>query len=126
MAQALARLRFSEIVDRGDFEEALRLVMESKRSVTQEELRYKKHKTRGDYQSEIIGLLKDMDAKYSRRDDWNGWLPRVDAEDTVTRHGFSASQLLATVNAYIELDVLEWKDDDQNYFAFSERLAEYQ
>lgn len=126
MAQALARLRFSEVVDRGDFEEALRLVMESKRSISETELRQHKHKAKGDYQSDIMSLLKEMDTKCARRDEWDGWLPRVDAEELITRHGYSVSQLVATIEAYIELDVLEWRDDTQTYFGFSERLAEYQ
>jgi DNA replication licensing factor MCM7 len=125
LSQALARLRFTNLVDRGDFEEALRLVMESKRSVMQAQIKHTQHTRREDFQSEIMSLLKDLDAKMARRDSWDGWFVRRDVEELVTRQGFSVEQLLRTIDVYNELYVLEWESEAKTKFGFSERIADY-
>lgn len=124
LAQAVARLRFSDIIDRGDFEEGLRLITESKRSVTEEQEAAQRKRRKVDYQSDILEILKDMDHRYSKRDEWDGWLAMVEAETVVARMGYTKEQLLKTIEAYIELDVLQWRSDTHRDIGFSVRLAE--
>lgn len=123
LSQAMARLRFSNQVDRGDFEEGLRLIAESKRSVTEEQEAAQRKRKKVDYQSDILEILKDMDNRYSKRSEWNGWLSMIEVESQINRMGFTKDQLIKTIEAYIELDVLEWKSDMRRDVAFTVRLA---
>lgn len=125
LAQACARLRFSSVVERGDFEEGLRLMTESKRSVTEELERAQRKKKKVDYQSDILEILKDMDHRYSKREGWNGWLPMVDTETQIARMGYTKEQLIKTIEAYIELDVLQWRSETQRDVGFNVRLTEF-
>ncbi|XP_055388948.1 uncharacterized protein LOC129618100 [Condylostylus longicornis] len=124
LAQACARLRFSDIVERGDVEEGLRLIAESKRSVTEEQEAAQRKRKKADYQSDILDILKDIDNRYSKRDGWNGWLPMIEIEGQVARMGFTKEQLLKTIEAYIELEVLQWKSETNREVGFSVRLSE--
>lgn len=120
LAQARARLRFSDFVDRGDVEEGLRLIRESKRSVLEEQ-RQGSHR-KGDYQSELLNILKDIDSRMSRRSDWNGWIDILAAETQALRLGFTKEQLQETIEAYRELEVLQWRSDTSRELGFTARL----
>lgn len=124
LAQAAARLRFSNVVDRGDFEEGLRLISESKRSVTEEQEAAQRKRRRVDYQSDILENLKDMDSRYSKREGWNGWLPMTEVETVVARMGHTKEELLKTIEAYIELEVLQWRSEVHRDVGFTVRLAD--
>ncbi|KAH8741809.1 minichromosome maintenance protein mcm7p [Cryptosporidium ryanae] len=74
LSQALARIRFSNKVERGDFEEATRLMIESKRSVinpgntggySNVGTKNKRH----DFRDQIIEIIKDMHIKLSENTD---------------------------------------------------------
>eukprot|EP00923_Selenidium_pygospionis_P034272 GHVN01059814.1.p1 GENE.GHVN01059814.1~~GHVN01059814.1.p1 ORF type:complete len:630 (-),score=95.23 GHVN01059814.1:1008-2897(-) len=109
MSQALARLRRSELVERGDFEEAIRLMESSKRSIvcaTDEDAQTGKRK---DFRGDILDVLKDLNSRFKRRKGFNGYLPMTDLEAEVMRLGFTKKQLDTCINEYEELGVLMWR-----------------
>jgi len=127
MSQALARLRRSDLVDRGDFEEALRLMQVSKDSIALEEdgdgESSKKGQRAVDFRTEVMEILKDLDHKLSHRKDWTGWMELSGEVERQLQHlGFSLAQLNTTIEEYVELDVLVWNGKDKVSVAFVDRL----
>eukprot|EP01069_Polyplicarium_translucidae_P008196 Polyplicarium_translucidae@DN3197_c0_g1_i1.p1 len=121
LSQALARLRRSNTVDRADFEEALRLIVESKRSV--EDVTHKDGVgKKRDYRSDVMDTLKDLDSRFGHRKGWNGWMSVEDIENQTSRGGISTTQLHTALSEYVELEVLVFKDNRKRHIAFIERV----
>ncbi|CAL1705541.1 unnamed protein product [Somion occarium] len=128
LSQALARLRYSPVVDQGDVDEALRLMEVSKESLYESEDNDFDHDRSA--VSQIYRLIRDMavtSRKSSRRkpkrprrlgkgpggerdedmdeDDEDEELSLVDVRARVLQAGFTEAQLMETVVAYEDNDV---------------------
>ncbi|KAI0705890.1 MCM-domain-containing protein [Cytidiella melzeri] len=130
LAQALARLRYSDEVEHGDVDEALRLMEVSKESLYEDEDREKDHDRTNT--SQIFRLIKDMandrkgalkrKSKRSKRmgkgpggerdmdvdndsDEEDEELSMVDIRARILAAGFTEAQLMETVINYEDLDI---------------------
>ncbi|KAH0830689.1 minichromosome maintenance protein mcm7p [Lanmaoa asiatica] len=126
LAQALARLRFADIVEHGDVDEALRLMECSKESLEDDE--YKEYEPDRSVISQIFRLIKnmagegggkgrkkprrfgkgpggerDMDVDSSEDDD--GELALIDVRSRVLGAGYTEAQLNDTIAEYESIDV---------------------
>ncbi|KAJ8087923.1 DNA replication licensing factor MCM7 [Marasmius tenuissimus] len=129
LAQALARLRFSDSVEHPDVDEALRLMDCSKASLHEED--EAEHEPDRSYKSKIIRLIKnmagagrprptkrtrrfgkgpggerDMDVDDSDEEENGGELSMVDVRARVTKAGFSEAQMNETIADYEDMGVL--------------------
>ncbi|ESK83480.1 dna replication licensing factor [Moniliophthora roreri MCA 2997] len=127
LAQALARLRFSDSVEHADVDEALRLMDCSKESLHDDGDH--EHEPDRSVKSQIIRLIKGMAGagrmkrtKKTRRfgkgpsgerdmdvdldDDEEGELSMIDVRARVTGAGFSEAQLMETIADYENMGVL--------------------
>eukprot|EP01068_Selenidium_serpulae_P014688 Selendium_serpulae@DN6127_c1_g1_i4.p1 len=109
MSQALARLRCADLVERGDFEESIRLMESSKRSIITASAEDAQAKKRKDFRGDILDVLKDLNTRFKRRPGFNGYLPIAEVEAEVTRLGFTKKQLDTCLSEYEELGVVMWK-----------------
>jgi len=114
LAQALARLRFSETVSQDDVDEALRLVEASKDSLAAEDGRGGANRRALNASSRIYNLVKGLADSGACRADDDG--EEVDDEfgvelnlrkvkERVIAKGFTETQWLAAMEEYTELDV---------------------
>ncbi|KAH8585262.1 DNA replication licensing factor MCM7 like AAA+ ATpase [Cryptosporidium sp. chipmunk genotype I] len=131
LSQALARLRFSNIVERADFEEATRLMIESKRSVTKAGntggfsnpgAKSKRH----DFRDQIIEIIKDLHRRQAERiarEEGEDEEPMTDGmieisiseiETRISHRGLLKQQLELVIDEYIELGVLSKSKDGQS------------
>ncbi|KAK9173197.1 MCM2/3/5 family protein [Cryptosporidium meleagridis] len=129
LSQALARLRFSNIVERADFEEATRLMIESKKSVTKPGntsgfsnpgAKNKKH----DFRDQIIEIIKDLHNRQAERitrededdESMTDGMVEISISEIETRiahRGLLKQQLELVIDEYIELGVLSKSKDGQ-------------
>ncbi|KAH7650434.1 minichromosome maintenance mcm7p, partial [Cryptosporidium bovis] len=101
LSQALARVRFSNTVERSDFEEATRLMIESKRSVinpgnTGGYSNIGTKNKRHDFRDQIIEIIKDMHIKISENiEDKNKLvqIPISEIEVRIAHRGLLKQQL---------------------------------
>lgn len=133
LSQALARLRFSNIVERADFEEATRLMIESKKSVTKPGntsgfsnpgAKNKKH----DFRDQIIEIIKDLHNRQAERTTRGGEddesmtdgmieISISEIETRIAHRGLLKQQLELVIDEYIELGVLS-KSKDGEFISF--------
>ncbi|KAF8911018.1 MCM2/3/5 family-domain-containing protein [Gymnopilus junonius] len=126
LAQALARLRWSDAVERSDVDEALRLMECSKESLQDEEDR--EPDVDHSATSKLFRLIKEMASSASRprptrrfgkgpggerdmdtdseEEDGNGVLSLTDVRARALSAGFSEAQLMAMITEYEELNIL--------------------
>jgi DNA replication licensing factor MCM7 len=109
LAQALARLRFSNRVTQDDVDEALRLIEASKESLAAEQ---GTTRTRLNASSKIYNMVKALaDSGACRPDDadeddeFGGELSLRKVRERVIAKGFTEDQWLAALDEYTELDV---------------------
>ncbi|KTW30638.1 hypothetical protein T552_00354 [Pneumocystis carinii B80] len=99
MSQALARIRFSDIVEIGDVDEALRLIEVSKLTL------YEKHDYDSDItsSSKIYKIIRDLanGDGYEFVDEWNMKIIR----ERVLAKGFTENQLVDCIKEYQDLGV---------------------
>lgn len=116
LSQALARLRFSEIVVQEDVDEALRLIDASKQSLYAEETTYRRDATPS---SKIYNLIRGLaEAHTCDVDDGSdsGELSIRKVQERVIAKGFTIDQFQKAIDEYTELDVsLLYKAEFQNY-----------
>lgn len=101
LSQALARLRFSDIVAREDVDEAIRLTHMSKASLD-EDYHGEKSGKKEDVTSRIYGILKDYSTASRTK--------RIElklCEAMVLRKGFTEQQLQTCLEEYQELNVVQ-------------------
>ncbi|KAF8844833.1 minichromosome maintenance protein mcm7p [Paxillus ammoniavirescens] len=128
LAQALARLRFADIVEHGDVDEALRLMECSKESLDDDE--DKEYEPDRSVVSQIFRLIKnmageggrkrrkrqrklgrgpgserDMDIDSDEEDDDDGELVLIDIRSRVLGAGYTEAQLNDTIAEYESIDV---------------------
>lgn len=101
LAQSLARLRFSEVVDQDDIEEALRLMEVSMSTINND-----KKAQRYDPLSSIFNLIKE-ECKLAR----DKTVEYAKLERRVIAKGFSMDQLNECINTYTGLNVLMRSND---------------
>ncbi|KXX78706.1 DNA replication licensing factor mcm7 [Madurella mycetomatis] len=112
LAQALARLRFSNVVTQDDVDEALRLVEASKESLVQDD-RASAGRRSLNASSKIYNLVKGLaDSGACRADDdgedddeFGVELNLRKVKERVIAKGFTENQWLAALEEYTELDV---------------------
>lgn len=105
LSQALARLRFSEIVVQEDVDEALRLVDASKQSLyADEDAGYRRDQTPS---SRIYNLIRGLAASGSCLDEGSegGELSVRKVQERVIAKGFTVDQFQKAVEEYSELDI---------------------
>ncbi|KAJ3406935.1 Mcm2-7 hexameric complex component, partial [Chytridiales sp. JEL 0842] len=95
LATALARLRFSDEVEVGDVEEALRLIDVSKSSVNQREANQREDPT-----SAIYRIIKDMSREGHSKGEMSESLNMEDIRFRITNKGHSDEQLQACIDFY--------------------------
>lgn len=98
MSQALARLRFSPMVESHDVEEAIRLVDASKSSLTSDD--DASGAPREDVTSRIYSIIRDYAANHGLTT-----INYSDIEPLVLKRGFRTEQLTACIQEYEELNV---------------------
>ena len=98
LAQAMGRLRFAEVVQQSDVDEAMRLVYISKASLLEPQEVMHRHQ---DTTSKIYRLLID-------HKDAHGGIEYSVIEPIVLRKGYTSVQLKATIDTYAGMDVLHW------------------
>ncbi|KAG9012555.1 Mcm2-7 hexameric complex component [Tulasnella sp. 427] len=127
LAQALARLRFSDQVSQDDVDEALRLMAKSKESLRDDDEEGERDADHS-VESKIYRIIKDMAARGKRRsgrgrrigrgpggerdmdvddedDDEEPELDMVDVRARVLAKGFTEDQLVATIDEYEDMNV---------------------
>ena len=105
LAQAHARLRFSDKVERGDFEEAVRLTLEAKQSVI--ESRSTRHKKPTDDQANVWGCIKNK-LQLAGADNF---ILLTEIEKFAMNQGYTQAQIKATLDQYEGLSVINFNDE---------------
>ena len=103
LSEALARLRFSDIVEQGDVDEALRLMQMSKISLL--ESRDSRGRASNDPISEIYGIVRDYAVRSGSQE-----VPFQKAMRLIQPRGFREEQLRTCLDEYASLNV--WSLDD--------------
>jgi DNA replication licensing factor MCM7 len=103
LSQALARLRFSEIVVQEDVDEALRLIDASKQSLYAEQHSFRRDLTPS---SKIFNMVRALaEARSCDADDYPGELSIRKVQERVIAKGFTVDQFQKAIEEYCELDV---------------------
>jgi len=100
LSQSLARLRFSETVERGDFMEAVRLMVESKSSV--DESQTKEHRGPRDLGSQVWECL----LQFMKRVGEDAWVSILELEKHAQTRGFTIESVRTTLQQYSDLNVV--------------------
>jgi len=105
LAQAHARLRFSDKVERGDFEEAVRLAQEAKQSVI--ESRHASSQRGGqDAMANVWGCIKNkLDIAGSDK-----LILLADVEKFAMNQGYTQAQIADCLKAYEDLSIISFND----------------
>ena len=111
LSEALARLRFSDIVEQGDVDEALRLMQMSKISLL--ESRDSRGRASNDPISEIYGIVRDYAVRSGSQE-----VPFQKAMRLIQPRGFREEQLRTCLDEYASLNV--WSLDDNMNVLFGE------
>jgi DNA replication licensing factor MCM7 len=107
LAQAHARLRFSNVVERGDFEEAVRLTLEAKQSVLDQTNSSKNSNGREDSIAAVWGVLKNK-LEIAGKDTF---VLVSDIEKFGLNHGYTLAQIQAALASYEELSIVSYNDE---------------
>ena len=107
LAQAHARLRFSNIVERGDFEEAVRLTLEAKQSVLDQSNAARQGNGREDPMSAVWGILKNK-LEIAGKDNF---VLVSDLEKFALNHGFTLTEIKAALASYEDLSIVAYNDE---------------
>lgn len=97
LAQSLARLRFSEVVDQNDIEEALRLMEASRNTINQDA----GGKTKVDPISAVFKIIREECRKNA-----NSTASRTDILKRVIGQGFKEAELVTALKTYADLNVI--------------------
>jgi len=111
LSEALARLRFSDIVEQGDVDEALRLMQMSKISLL--ENRDSRGRASADPISEIYGIIRDYAVRSGSQE-----VAFQKAMRLIQPRGFREEQLRTCLSEYSSLNV--WSLDDNMNVLFGE------
>jgi DNA replication licensing factor MCM7 len=107
LAQAHARLRFSDKVERADFEEAVRLSQEAKQSVIESARNNNKANGQQDAMANVWGCIKNkLDVAGSDK-----FILLSDIEKFAMNHGYTHAQIAECLRAYEDLSIISFNDD---------------
>lgn len=120
LCQALARLRFSNTVEMGDFEEAVRLTEQMKTSLTEATNERLAHK-RQSGTSQVMHIIKRKRDELKQQDNWDGWMLLHDIEQMVLATGLKHKDLSEAIDKYSRLAVILLGKND-SHIAFPEDL----
>ncbi|KAK2194659.1 bifunctional Mini-chromosome maintenance [Babesia duncani] len=124
LCQALARLRFSNEVELGDFEEAVRLSDQLKICLTEAQ-NERIGKRKSNPTSQILFILKRMrDGKRKMDSDFNGWIPIKDIEQQTLATGLKRLDLTSALEKYTKLAVIVMAPSN-DFVAFPEDVDEF-
>ena len=102
LSQALARLRFSDLVAREDVDEAIRLTHMSKASLMDHQQQFANGGRKQDVMSQIFNTLRDFATSSKKR-----CLDMKLCEAMVVRKGFTIEQMYSCIQEYEELNVIQ-------------------
>jgi len=128
LAQAHARIRFSNVVCFADVEEAVRLMESSKKSVKNARNQGRSRRSdrtaaQSDPVGEILEMLRKLDKQKSISGDYNGYISVAEAEQMGTTNGYSKAQVNDTIKQYADLNLLWFRSEtDGREFGFSDVL----
>lgn len=106
LAQAHARLRFSDKVERADFEEAVRLCTEAKQSVI-ESRNFSSSNKGHDAMANVWGCIKNkLDVAGSDK-----FILLSDVEKFAMNQGYTHAQIAECLTAYEDLSILSFNED---------------
>jgi DNA replication licensing factor MCM7 len=106
LSQALARLRFSDVVVVEDVDEALRLVDASKQSLYAEQSGYRKDLSPSSKIYNLVRALAESGACLANEDDEpGGELSIRKVQERIIAKGFTIDQFQKAIEEYAELDV---------------------
>jgi DNA replication licensing factor MCM7 len=106
LAQALARLRFSDVVVQEDVDEALRLIDASKQSLYAEQSGYRKDLSPSSKIYNLVRGLAESGACLANEDDGiGGELSIRKVQERIIAKGFTIDQFQKAIEEYAELDV---------------------
>jgi len=128
LAQARARLRFSDVVSFEDIEEAVRLMAASKRSISEATNKQKRGKSQSDTSDplgNILEILRKLDRTKSLLPNYDGYLSMAEAEQHALPAGYSKQQIKDTVRQYAEFNLIWFRDaGNEREFGFTDRLEQ--
>jgi DNA replication licensing factor MCM7 len=114
LAQAHARLRFSNTVERGDFEEAVRLTLEAKQSVI-ESRNNRKNRGNNDDSSDVWGCIKSKLLIAGS----DNFVMVADIEKFAMNQGYTQAQIKTALDAYESLSVINFNEERNRVCLFS-------
>jgi DNA replication licensing factor MCM7 len=107
LAQAHARLRFSNQVERADFEEAVRLALEAKQSILDSRLHSDQNAGRTDAIANVWGVIKTK----LEIAGFDKFLPITDVEKFAMNQGFTRDQIKECLALYADMSVIGYNDE---------------
>lgn len=130
LSQAMARLRFSDTIEVGDFHEALRLMQESKRSLYRARIEDEGQRIDGT-QSAIAELLKNLGDEAARK--MRGaprggkqrypWISLKSAFEEAQNLGLNPGQVEEVIENQVSLGVMMWDGPQKTKFVSHEYLS---
>ncbi|EGR34237.1 hypothetical protein IMG5_019440 [Ichthyophthirius multifiliis] len=105
LAQALAKLRFSDLVNQDDVNEALRLMEESQKSVEETQDDKQIEQKKNDFKSSIYNYIQTQCKCKNNR------VNMSDLERQLNHKGFTAEQIQKTIDYYQGINVLMQSED---------------
>ncbi|GMM51463.1 mini-chromosome maintenance complex protein 7 [Starmerella bacillaris] len=104
MSQALARLRFSNVVIQEDVDEALRLTEVSKQSLLSDNV----FTTRDSMVSKVYRIIVDLFSTFGTNS-----IPMREVRERVGNKGFTTDELNRTLSQYVDMGLLVLTEDDE-------------
>nr|PVC49749.1 DNA replication licensing factor [Theileria orientalis] len=106
LSQALARLRFSNVINMSDLEEAIRLT-ESMKTTLNSALQQQRFKRKTSSSSIIMQILKKMrNGLKNNINNWDGWINVYDLQQQVLSNGLKARDVDEFINKYSQLAII--------------------
>ncbi|GBE62331.1 DNA replication licensing factor [Babesia ovata] len=105
ICQALARIRFSNVVEMSDFEEAVRLTGQLRANLM-EAMQDRMSSRRHTGTSEVMHLIRRRRDELRQQEGWDGWMLVRDIEQQVLASGLKRKDLIDAIAKYTRLAVI--------------------
>uniref|UniRef100_A0A3B0NDM0 DNA helicase n=1 Tax=Theileria annulata TaxID=5874 RepID=A0A3B0NDM0_THEAN len=106
LAQALARMRFSNDINMSDLEESIRLTESMKHTINYELLQ-QKHKRKVTTSSNIMYIIKNLRNNLKNtKENWDGWININDVEQQLLSNGYKTKDLNDFISKYSQLAII--------------------
>ncbi|ORM40313.1 DNA replication licensing factor MCM7 [Babesia sp. Xinjiang] len=122
LCQAMARLRFRNVVEMSDFEEAVRLSEQMKASLMEARSDRMSHR-RQSGTSQVMQLLRRRRDELRQQEGWDGWMAIRDIEQQVLASGLKHKDLKDAIDKYSRMAVILIGKGD-SHIAFPEDLGQ--